>query len=270
MNQERKTCLVKLCEFLYYLKFNCGFSCRNLFTMPLTREQISELKAAADAVIKQLFSEPNFLKTITERVSNEIVKNLKQQLTSYEKKVDKLESHVRDMKEAHKNDLMNLNDKIDLLHSRMSDSTVASQNPMQIISKIEEIKHRENNLLVFGIPEDTVDQGIAVEDVIRTIVPSFNIAGSRMHRLGRPSSGKNRPIKIIMTDISNHSVLIKSNKKLQAVDRFKNVYIKPDMTVMQREHLMRLRRELKERLDSGEQDCIIRYKNGFPFITKKN
>lgn len=238
--------------------------------MPLTREQLSELKNAADVVVKQLFREPGFLKTITEIISNEIVKNLKQQLASYEKKVDKLESHVRDLKESHKNDLKNLNDKVDLLNAKCGDSTVASQSPMQIISEIAEIKQRENNLLLFGIPEDADDQEAVVEDVLRIVVPGFDISGSKMHRLGRPSPGKCRPIKIIMPDSCNHSVFIKNNKKIRTIEKFKDVYIKPDMTIMQREHLLRLRRELKERHDSGEQNLIIKYKNGFPFITKKN
>ncbi|KAG5874504.1 hypothetical protein JTB14_025782 [Gonioctena quinquepunctata] len=55
-----------------------------------------------------------------------------------------------------------------------------------------------------------------------------------------------------MPDSSKHSQLIGDNKKIQAVDRFKDVYIKPDQTVMQRELYIRMRQELRERQESSE------------------
>ncbi|KAG5884364.1 hypothetical protein JTB14_003312 [Gonioctena quinquepunctata] len=123
---------------------------------------------------------------------------------------------------------------------------------------------------MFGIPEDNTDQEAIVKDVVNIIIPDIEMAGSKIHRLGKPSAGKTRPLKIIMPDSSKHSQLIRNNKKIQAVDRFKNVYIKPDQTVMQRGLFIRLRQELRERQESGESDLIIKYRNGFPFITKKN
>ncbi|KAG5899398.1 hypothetical protein JTB14_020220 [Gonioctena quinquepunctata] len=237
--------------------------------MPLTRDQLCELKSAADVIIKQLFKDETFLKTITDSVSNEIMKNLKQQLSSFEKKVETLEADINVLTEANKKVVKNLNDKIDLLNAKTSDCTGLSYNPLQIISEITEIKQRENNLLVFGILESALDSD-AVKDVIRTVVPDFEMTGSKTYRLGKPSQEKNRPIRIIMPNNNHHSLLIKNNRKIQAVDQFKDIYIKPDQTVLQREHLIRLRQERKNRQDLGEQDLIIRYKNGIPVIAKKN
>ncbi|KAG5885920.1 hypothetical protein JTB14_032936 [Gonioctena quinquepunctata] len=152
--------------------------------MPLTRDQLCELKSAADVIIKQLFKDETFLKTITDSVSNEIMKNLKQQLSSFEKKVETLEADINVLTEANKKVVKNLNDKIDLLNAKTSDCTGLSYNPLQIISEITEIKQRENNLLVFGILESALDSD-AVKDVIRTVVPDFEMTGSKTYRLAQ-------------------------------------------------------------------------------------
>ncbi|KAG5883634.1 hypothetical protein JTB14_025137 [Gonioctena quinquepunctata] len=90
--------------------------------MPQTREQISELKNIAEIVIKQLFKEPYFIKQITDSVSNEIAKSVKQQLATFEKKVDELKSNIQDVKKEHEKAVKKLNDKIDLLSAKVNDS----------------------------------------------------------------------------------------------------------------------------------------------------
>ncbi|KAG5892319.1 hypothetical protein JTB14_012159 [Gonioctena quinquepunctata] len=90
--------------------------------MPQTREQISELKNIAEIVIKQLFKEPYFIKQITDSVSNEIAKSVKQQLATFEKKVDELKSNIHDVKKEHKKVVKKLNDEIDLLSAKVNDS----------------------------------------------------------------------------------------------------------------------------------------------------
>ncbi|KAG5884363.1 hypothetical protein JTB14_003311 [Gonioctena quinquepunctata] len=81
--------------------------------MPQTREQISESKNIAEIVIKQLFKEPYFIKQITDSVSNEIAKSVKQQLATFEKKVDELKSNIQDVKKEHEKVVKKLNDKIE-------------------------------------------------------------------------------------------------------------------------------------------------------------
>ncbi|KAG5888126.1 hypothetical protein JTB14_019897 [Gonioctena quinquepunctata] len=222
--------------------------------MPQTREQINELKNSAKIVIKQLFKEPYFIEQITDSMSNEIAKSVKQQLDTFEKKVDELKSNIHDVEIEHGKVVKKLNDKIDLLSAKVNDSSVAFQNPIQIISEITEIKQQENNIIMFGIPEDDTDQDAIVKDVVKIIIPDFEMTGSKIHRLGKPSAGKTRPLKIIMPTSSKHSQLIRNNKKIQAVDRFRDVYIKPDQTVMQRELFIRLRQELRERQESDSTE----------------
>ncbi|KAG5873685.1 hypothetical protein JTB14_026578 [Gonioctena quinquepunctata] len=89
--------------------------------MPQTREQIGELKNSAGIVIKQLFKEPYFIKQITDSVSNEIAKSVKQQLATFEKKVDELKSNIHDVKKEHEKVVKTLNDKIDLLSAKIND-----------------------------------------------------------------------------------------------------------------------------------------------------
>ncbi|KAG5867208.1 hypothetical protein JTB14_012514 [Gonioctena quinquepunctata] len=168
--------------------------------MPQTREQISELKNSAGIVIKQLFKEPYFIKQITDSVSNEIAKSVKQQLATFEKKVDELKSNIHDVKKEHEKVVKKLNDKIDSLSAKINDSSVAFQNLMQIISEITEIKQRENNMIMFGIPEDNTDQEAIVKDVVKIIIPDFEMTGSKIHRLGKPTAGKTTPLKMIMPD----------------------------------------------------------------------
>ncbi|KAG5880200.1 hypothetical protein JTB14_018062 [Gonioctena quinquepunctata] len=127
---------------------------------------------------------------------------------------------------------------------------------------------------MIAIPEDNTDQEARVKDVVKIIIPDIEMTGSKIHRLEKPSAGKTRLLKIIMPDSSKHSQLIRKNKKIQAVDRFKNVYIKPHQTVMQRELFIILRQELRERQESGENlvicstesTCVVQ-NNEDPLVT---
>lgn len=48
---------------------------------------------------------------------------------------------------------------------------------------------------------------------------------------------------------------------------FRHFWVK---TPTERAYLQKLRSELKERLDKGERDIIIRYKIGIPTVVKNN
>lgn len=108
-----------------------------------------------------------------------------------------------------------------------------------------------------------------VRDIITNIIPNVNMNNPQMHRLGKRFPGKSRPIKLTLPNKADIPLLIKNNKTLQNNEKFRSVYIRPDQTVRQRDYFLTLRRELMERQKCGENDIMIKYRNGHPHIVKK-
>lgn len=237
--------------------------------MPLTREQLSEVKNATDVMVKTICGDKAFIKRLVDSVSSGILEILGEKLGVLEKKVDTLNNDMRHMRLSHEKEIKTLNDKIEQLEQMTLNSPRDSTHTIQILEEIGEIKRRENNVVIFGVPEDEDDPVVIVRDIITNIIPNVNMNNPQVHRLGKRFPGKTRPIKLTLPNKADIPLLIKNNKTLQNNEKFRNVYIRPDQTVRQRDYFLTLRRELMERQKSGENDIMIKYRNGHPHIVKK-
>lgn len=237
--------------------------------MPLTRDQFNDVRNAADAMIKEICQNQEFVKTLVDSVSSGIINILGEKLGILEKKIDALNKDMSDMKMNHAKEIKTLNDKIESLERNLSNISGDLPDAAHIVEEFDEIKRRENNVIIFGVPEEVDDPTSIVCDIVSAIVPDLAITNQRMHRLGKRLRGKSRPIKVSLSNNADKLTLIRGNKRLQRIERFKNVYIRPDQTIKQRNYLSLLRQQLMERQQNGEDDIIIRFRNGHPSITKK-
>lgn len=81
---------------------------------------------------------------------------------------------------------------------------------------------------------------------------------------GKTAEGKAHPVKIALQ--SKEQV----RQVLRVKPRDSNVWFKPDLTRMQRDKLKEIRKELNSRQEAGENNLIIKYNFGEPYIDKKN
>ena len=121
---------------------------------------------------------------------------------------------------------------------------------------------RMTNVIVRGLPEGsgTVKERAqkdekAVEDLLAEIeVWSGDVTGIK--RLGKVKDGHPRLLCVTFRDVSRKHEVLRKAKLLRDSSQFKRVYVQPDLTRMQQAIDWKLRKELKDRRDKGE-DVVL-------------
>ncbi|KAG5885211.1 hypothetical protein JTB14_012234 [Gonioctena quinquepunctata] len=237
--------------------------------MPLTREQQNEIRNVADVVIKQLCKEQSFVNMLVEKVSAAVVALLNEKLNNLEKTVTDLKTEIVEIKSSHEKKITELEKHINDLGKKDG----IFLHPTEIITELNEMRHREKNILIFGIPENEPNLDNFIQDAFSSVDPMMVMDSLHFSRIGRlPPNDPNkcRPVKVELPGTTHVLSLLKRNKKLQANRKYQDIYFRADQTVKQREHFLKTRQELNERERNGETNLVIKYKNGLPTICSKN
>ena len=140
---------------------------------------------------------------------------------------------------------------------KVTDPEVKRQEAKLVVAasnETHEQEKRKRNVIIFGLPESEQsdasrrsepDMNLAKEVFSKVNAPDGSVL--RVHRLKKPSSDVARPGPLVVEvrapsveEMDARTVAIKNSKELQKHTNFKNVYIRPDLTMAQRER----RREL--------------------------
>ena len=82
----------------------------------------------------------------------------------------------------------------------------------------------------------------------------------KMMRIGRLTEGRPRPLKILLKSIDSKKEILSRAKSLKDEEKFKRMFISPDLTRKQQALDKELRTQLKKFRDDGETD--VRIKSG--------
>ena len=186
-------------------------------------------------------------------------------------------NELRDLKTL----ILKLQNDICDLKSGQSDgrSLLKEDNFEEILEEINQRNIRKSNLVIFGVEEQDkelsasarIEQDKAeVTKILRVIEPDLNTQNIKPIRLGIFNNTKNRPIKISLNDEKHVNNVIRKTNILKNNRAYKNISISFDRTPRQIEHYRQLKKELKEREDSGEQNLKIKYVKGIPKIISLN
>lgn len=143
-----------------------------------------------------------------------------------------------------------------------------------IISEITERQKREKNIIIYNLNEalnGTVAEKKAadvsnVKDLLNKITPESNFDSIKVFRVGKSHNNKPAPVKVILA--SRNDVLnILKNKKILKETNDKRT-ISTDQTKMQQEYLKKVKTELNNRKQNGEENIYIKYVNGIPTIAQ--
>lgn len=144
----------------------------------------------------------------------------------------------------------------------------------RIIQEIADRDNRKTNVIVYGMSESckSSNEQSAADKV--ALSELFSVIGvtdppTNPQRLGKfdpTQRDRVRPIKVQLSSASSVLSAIKNSSKIRGVVGWNNVRISRDQTLMQRDLYREIRREMQDRLDRGESNLKIKYKNGVPHI----
>ena len=140
-----------------------------------------------------------------------------------------------------------------------------------------EIEKRKQNVVMWGLSENGTDEASCegtkdTEAVKEVIMEGLNIDADRhviqVQRIGKFVVGRTRPVRVKIQTLEGRAEIMVRAKALRDADKFKKVYISPDLTKNQQKVDKELRDKLKEirkdnqyaRIRQGK--IVIRETNG--------
>ena len=166
--------------------------------------------------------------------------------------------------------LNDLTDKVKTLQTQYDDlktkSTSLNEGYLDnVMWEAEERYRRRKYIIVSGLPEDetgTVSERLISDtNKVKNLALSIGFQGfepREISRIGNLNSLRPRLLRLKWENPQQRNALLHKARSLRQTLCFKDVYLKPDQTRMQREQSQRLRAELKSRRDSGEKAIIRR------------
>lgn len=164
--------------------------------------------------------------------------------------------------------------RLDALEKRISagEFNITDEIKEDIINESLERFKRASNIIVFGVPENTVpddDRKICSSIIDSVLNREYGPVQIRAERLGKMSDlNKPRPIKVYLPN-SQIALSILKNKSKLASGHLKKYRISDDKTSKQLAYLNGLRERLKDQISSGNNSLTIKYVNGIPSIVQK-
>ncbi|KAK9736766.1 hypothetical protein QE152_g11328 [Popillia japonica] len=95
-------------------------------------------------------------------------------------------------------------------------------------------------------------------------IPSDGVTSTRLGKFDPTQRIRKRPLKLKLRSHDEVISVLRDTKKIKEIEKFKSVSLSKDRTPLQTSFYNNLKRQLKERLDAGEQDLYIRHFNDVP------
>lgn len=171
--------------------------------------------------------------------------------------IDKLQSDIESFK-----------CQLDKVSQKNGNHNNDSDNSEAMYSEIADRIDRASNIIVYNVPESSssdLQQRIIhdkshTSDILKNL--DVNASSFKSIRLGRLGN-RPRPIKVIFNEASLASQCLKRKKNLQSDH---NIRLGADQTVMQRDYIKKIYKDLDERKAKGEKNLIVKFIRGIPKI----
>ena len=202
----------------------------------------------------------NDIKFLIESSKSEILAALKSEIDELKNTVSSLSKKVEKLDSRHtflENRCRALEDQCD-----RADHRVRTED---LLHEAEERQRKRKHIIVVGLPESksgTVEERAegdksALKDLVADIgVEDFEAVEIR--RIGRVSSSRPRLLRVKCKDHESKSNILRKARFLRNNTRYRNMFINPDLTPLQREQNKQLRSELHRRRAAGDRVVIRR------------
>ena len=229
---------------------------------------IQELNDIVEAVEGRLERQGNKIDTMEQRITKEIG-GLGNQLGNYIQVQVQAQAKMMEKLDGIKTGIENLDCRLKVVEEdveKLKKDKVENRGvPMKEFMEIED---KKANLVIFGIPEQTgtglssrsaKDKDAQVVDSILEEVARRKIVFEVKFRIGQKEEGKVRPIVLKLCNQHEKYEILDNCTRLKDLSQWQNVYIRPDLTKLQRDcrqaHEAQLKAEASQRnaeLKNGE------------------
>ena len=209
------------------------------------------------------------LKRYLETIKAEIIASFRHEIDGVNSHLTTLSDKVQNMEDSLKalnseikridNEINNLESKIVHVHDQLSCSLGGT------LVEMDNRLMRMNNIVIRGLDEceGSVEERLTKDkesvNELLTVLHVDPKVVTETKRLGKIPVTKNRPrlLRVSLESAFRKSEIIRKSKILKNTS-FKHVYVQPDLTPTQRDIDFKLRKELRERRDKGEDVVIVR------------
>ena len=144
--------------------------------------------------------------------------------------------------------------------SSSSSEQVMKNNIKSAIKSVVQENERQQEIMLFGVSEDTSDLGETVEDIVQCVSAPAKPQVRDCCRIGVRVPGKVRPVKVTFSSKDDAKFTVQGGKNLKTSEKYGKVFIAPNRTPeerLKRRKLVQLLREKKTK-EPGKHHFIYR------------
>jgi hypothetical protein len=190
------------------------------------------------------------IKTLIEASTKEVLEKFEKVISKQTEKIASLTKRIEELGNSN----AFLEKKCNYLEEQVGKMSGA------MFEELEDRSRRRKNLIFSGIPEQK--EGSAEErkeadmNFVQKILNDLSVPREgrslKVHRIGKPITGKNRILKVIFGDEEDRQNVLRKAKFLRNIPMHRRIFINPDLTIFQQNERKRLTEELKRRRSAGE------------------
>lgn len=147
--------------------------------------------------------------------------------------------------------------------------------PSSLMDEVNDRKARENNIVVYGVPEEASNNRTEEQEhderFVQKVLSSCGVDDStdkirKVFRLGKLKvAGKQRPLLVQFRETQIKSDLYKNISRLKNEPEMNNITIRNDLTRLERQQEADLRREAKNMTEQAQTDGVVYGVRGPPW-----
>ena len=186
---------------------------------------------------------------------------VKDQLSTFSSRIDAIEEAIKNIQSEN----LSLRSEISSLRNRTSNYENSKIEIMDAsLMEFENRSFRRNNLIIRGVEEKDdgalEERRLHDEATVQDVFLDIGITDAEpveCRRIGKKRNGP-RMLKVKLGDVEEKMTILRKSKNLRNSSKYKDVYINPDLTPLQQDQEKKLRSELKERKQRGEDVILYR------------
>ena len=211
------------------------------------------------------------IKALIDSAKNEVIgsmkveiQSLRESISSLTSRVDKLEIENTSLKAQFQQALNQPNANSGSFESACS----------EMMNEMQQRDRRKLNLIVFGASEPSTgtvtERKVADREKCSEIFEAIGLPNcciKEVSRLGKLSDERSRLLRVTVANEDDKRFIISHSKQLRQTEMFKNVYVKPDLTLYQRKIDFQLRKELHAKKSAHPETDFMIYRGK---VTERN
>lgn len=202
------------------------------------------------------------IKTLLQATKNEIIDSIKDEIQALKNIITSLSSRVDKLEEDNKL----LMTRYEELKTENSDAPNGLDNKCsEVIEEVRQRDVRKRNVIMIGLPEESTgsvaERSKRDENKCKEIFETLGVTNNGIKsviRLGKKREDNRRVLRVTLNNEEDKYELMRHSRHLRDTVKFHDVFIKPDLTPLQRKIDFELRRDLRTfRMAQPEKDFVV-------------